>query len=202
MDQPKQALALIGVSGVLTALLLTGYRQAIPQHEIWASRLGFVGVLMASALHSRRRDNQTEEVQWKLKKTRLFNLLFLCLSGTEVVCTIVIPWLLLLTRRDAGSSEPLVPHLFIFQCQILLEGILFLTAPTTHCPMLVLHYTVIANLYRSVTLWTWLVRASKSSARFHFLMPYIAFAIWIASNLFVYFVWYPLIQRTTTKKSN
>jgi hypothetical protein len=98
----------------------------------------------------------------------------------------------------------LAPHLFVFQSQIALEGILFMKDGNS---LLIYYFTAIANLYRGFALATWALRTAAAEFDDSLplaltLLPAIAIFLWVCSNLFILLGWYPCIHRLETSNSS
>lgn len=172
----------------LNVLLLSLHRNAVPKRDIFMCGLGLVGVLIAT------RSKQERVV---LDRTKRYHILFTVLSSLEVTFTIILPWWLI--YRDYHNGYLMAPHLFVFQAQISLESVIFMAGYNPH--QLLFRYTVIANTYRALPLGTWVSRTlfdDMHNVRDHpllvTLLPGIAVCLWIISNLFLWFEWYPLLR--------
>ena len=166
----------------LNLVLLFRDRNSVPKRDIFAYGVGLVGVVIAV--------NRYKPGDVILEKTDRFRKMFGILSGTETFFTLLVPWWLILL--NGGDQYALAPHLFIFQTQIALECIIFMTGDN---PELVFRYTCIANSYRALALFTWVSRSVNSQDRATLLLSGIAGCLWICSNLFMTFEWYPLLKR-------
>lgn len=128
--------------------------------------------------------------------------MFGILTMSEVLMTIVAPWILILI--DSENGYLLAPHLFVFQSQIALEGIFFIGEGNS---LLIYIFTVIANLYRGLALATWASRTMAGERDGSLplsvtLLPRIAICLWICSNLFILLEWYPCIRPLETSTSH
>jgi hypothetical protein len=183
----------------LNVLLVTRHGNAVPKRDILIVAIGLAGLLIAARF-------KQEGIM--LEKTKRWRILFAVLSSLEVTFTILLPWWLVF--RDSRNGYLMAPHLFVFQAQIALEGITFMAG---HNHQLMFWYTVIANTYRALALATWVSRtlgdemySVRDRPLLVTLLPGIAVCLWIFSNLFVWFEWYPLLRSdetmaaTTSKK--
>lgn len=138
----------------------------------------------------------------KLQQTARFVTLLKILSSCEVVGTIVLPWIAIIREllRGDGNVEVygmLAPHLFVFQAQIALESILMLMKRER--ADLLFRYTVAANCYRGLAIAQWIMQmfslSKKEKISFLLkLLPSVALGLYVFSNLFIAFVWYPLVK--------
>ena len=187
---------------ILNVLVLALFSDAIPRRDIVAGVVGFVGVLLAPRCIHDERD---------ITRTKAFTRSFLILSTFEVLVTLLAPWLLIL--RSLRSRETalinttgylLAPHLFVFQTQIVLETFLY------HSPILAFWYTCVANAFRVLALYTWVIRALETwddittgiANHLIHVLPGFACLLWICSCYFITFIWYPQISTSSgaTKK--
>lgn len=156
------------------------------------SRAGLILILLLTSFES--------EGTPSLKSNKRFRKIFATLSSFEVLFTIILPWLIILEgilnkESTMKNGHLLAAHLFIFQTQIGLECIIQMAGEHRH--WLMFPFTCIANLYRGVTLGTWLMRVLDEAVlepRDIFL-PVIATCLWIYSSfIFIPRVWYPLLK--------
>lgn len=191
MRPPLKSLVL---STALNVLLLSRHRNAVPKRDIFMCALGLVGVLIATRS---KRDRSV------LDRTRRFRILFNVLSSLEVNFTILLPWWLIYC--DSLNGYLMAPHLFVFQAQIALESIIVISE--NYSPLLNFEYTVIANIYRALALTTWVSRTLADDTSYDVrddhrhlitMLPGIAVCLWIFSNLFIWFEWYPLLRSEGT----
>jgi len=138
----------------------------------------------------------------KLQQTSRFVKFLKILSSCEVLGTIVLPWFVLIREWLTGDGDRevydmLAPHLFVFQAQIALESIIMLMKRER--ADLLFRYTVAANCYRGLTIIQWirqmfsLSKREQTSFLLKFL-PSVALGLYVFSNLFIAFVWYPLVK--------
>ena len=176
---------------VLNAVLLALHASSVPKRDQRICLFGLFCCLLAI---------NTKHDKFGLERTKLFRTLFALVTIPEVLFTIVAPWVLILMEYKNGYF--LAPHLFVFQSQIALEGILFMEEGNS---LLVYYFTAIANLYRGLALATWARRTAAeefdSLPLAVTLLPTIAIFLWICSNLFILFGWYPCIHRLETLPS-
>lgn len=168
---------------VLNVILLTLHGSAVPTRDLWVCVGGLIGCFLAVNL---KREG------FVLEKTKCFERLFAMVTFPEVLFTLVAPWVFILI--DSGNGFPLAPHLFVFQAQIALEGIFTMGEGNS---LLAYYFTAIANLYRGLALAAWASRTSaddRDIPLFLKVLPAIAICLWICSNLFILFAWYPHIQ--------
>ena len=216
--------ALIAIIGLLTVELLRAKLDDIPDRDLYASLVGLVGVaaaiLMAKSLSFPRHNFQ---------RTPRFVKSFRMLTLAEVVFTLVVPWAVLsrnwqrpttllqfplLMRPEIDVDTPtvehlLVPHLFIFQVQILLEAIISLSSESS----LLFPYTCVANAYRAVPLAVWVLQTkalvvSQSEelgtleSIFAILLPAVTVLLWTFSSfMFLPSDWRPLLTADNDRKS-
>jgi hypothetical protein len=132
-----------------------------------------------------------------INNVQRFHRLFALLSSLEVIVTILIPWLLILRHEQHAWRYLLTPHLFVFQSQIALEALV-----TFENAVVVFWYTFIANMYRAVALLTWLQRTRQllhDGDGWHpaiAILPAFATVLWIASNFYIWKVWFPLLRQS------
>jgi len=194
----RQSITLL-VFSVLNTLLWFFCAEFIPQRDVGAY---FVGLTCLLALP------KSFQQEKKLVATKEFHQSFAILSTFEVLVTLVIPWILILrevvvgTKQDDDDDDKtfrflLAPHLFVFQAQIALEALV------TESTALMFWYTCVANSYRAIALATWMKRTLDTglSARLSLgmILPVFAVLLWICSNCFIVFVWYPLLPSSTGK---
>ena len=174
----------------LNVILLAFHGSAIPKRDVVMFGVGLVACLLAIKF---KKDD------FILEKTKRFRMMFGMLTIMEVLVTLLVPWTLILLRPDDGYL--LAPHLFVFQCQIALEGIFRAGQGDS---LLVYYFTVIANLYRSSALVTWVSRtnADERDDAVLKLLPGLAIGLWICSGVFILFEWYPYIHRIDSPASN
>jgi hypothetical protein len=133
------------------------------------------------------------------------------LTVFEVFVTIVLPWFVLnygrLVERTpeyaifgrVDSYDVLTPHVFAVQTQILLEMLIVVSGQAN---TLLLPFTCIANLYRTLPLLHWIYQAKKvleEDAQFTLLQqvlvvgpPLMASALWFFTTMiFLPFEWLP-----------
>jgi len=170
----------------LNVLLLTLDADAVPKRDLWVCRAGLIGCLLAVKL---KREG------FVLEKTQRFTTLFAMVTFPEVFFTLVAPWVLISLNTE--NCYLLAPHLFVFQAQIALEGIFLMGQGNS---LLAYYFTAIANLYRGVALAVWESRtnADERDSMLLKLLPRIAMCLWICSNSFILFGWYPHIKRMET----
>lgn len=165
----------------------------VPHRDYVACRIGVCSILMLSLFESK-------ESRPKLNSKR-FRSIFSTLSILEIVFTVLIPWLIILEsifNRSLTSKNGhlLAAHLFIFQSQIAVECIIELAGDKR--TWLVFPFTCVANLYRGVTIATWIRRALEQPAVGvrDVICPVIAAALWIYSSfIFIPREWWPLIKK-------
>ncbi|KAG7340363.1 hypothetical protein IV203_023906 [Nitzschia inconspicua] len=177
----------------LSLLYLCGGAKCVPRHDVIVSCLGLAMLLV-----------------WRPSRGPLlaltsdhFHLLFAMLSSLEVLFTLVLPWCLILwshTSNDiAAWNYLLAPHLFVFQSQIALEGLVM----SSENARFMFWYTVIANTYRATALATWVQRTIMaldkdeidSAISVLTFLPGTAVLLWLCSNIFIVCVWYPVLPR-------
>lgn len=129
-----------------------------------------------------------------LHKTTTFRWVFTTLSSCEVLFTVFLPWWLIWKASSDAKLRSqigyiLAPHLFVFQAQIGMEGLIYGDS------QLMFDYTVVLNLYRGLALLEWLSRSTAAAAAEGTLsaalpwLSYLAIVLWVCSNSFIYFVW-------------
>lgn len=74
-------------------------------------------------------------------------------------------------------------------------------------PGLLFRFTVAANSYRGLAIVTWISRRflekdDPPSAILPTILPALAATLWICSNSFIAFVWYPLLKRENPVKAH
>lgn len=175
------------VFSALNVFLCSRHGDAVPTSYLLVCAAGLIGCLVAVKLN---------QIKFALEKTKRFRILFSMLTLSEVFFTILVPWLFILV--DSNNNGYLVaPHLFALQAQIALEGIFIRTEGHS---MLVYYFSILANLFRGLALLTWTTRTKAVDEVVGLgwsikMLPRIAACLWIFSNLFIVFEWYPCIQR-------
>ena len=196
--------ALIAIIGLLTVELLRAKLDDIPDRDLYASLVGLVGV--AAAILTTK---SLSFPRHNFQRTPRFVKSFRMLTLAEVFFTLVVPWAVLsrnwqrpttllqfplLMRPEIDVDTPtvehlLVPHLFIFQVQILLEAIISLSSESS----LLFPYTCVANAYRAVPLAVWVLQTkalvvSQSEelgtleSIFAILLPAVTVLLWTFSS--------------------
>jgi hypothetical protein len=172
------------VFSALNALLLARHGDAVPKRDLLACVVGVIGCLLALNL---------KKEEFVLDRTWWFSTLFAMITMSEVFFTLILPWLHIFFGAPV-SGFLLGPHLFVFQAQIALEG-LFMGEGNS---LLVYYFTVVANLWRGLALATWFSRTNVDERDdlplILKLLPPIAICLWVCSNLFICFEWYPCIR--------
>jgi hypothetical protein len=167
----------------LNILLLWIFPGAVPIRDIYmnVAAIGLLFLLTNNPHHNKHAAT--------LRKTKTFRWTFATLSSCEVLLTVFLPWWLIWKAPSDASLRSqmgyiLAPHLFVFQAQIGMEGLIYGDS------QLMFDYTVVLNLYRGLALWEWLSRstadASLAAATW---LAYLAILLWFCSNSFIYFVW-------------
>lgn len=175
----------------LNLILMALVGSAIPLRDVVMFGVGLFACLLALKM---------KKVDFTLDKTKRFSMLFAMVTIPEVLLTLLVPWILIVL--DPTNGYLLGPHLFVFQCQIALEGIF--RAVGQGNSLLIYYFTVFANLYRSTALATWVSRtnAEERDDAILKLLPGIAIGIWCESSLFTLFEWYPCIHRGESPAPN
>lgn len=178
---------------LLNTILLAFHGSSVPKRDQQICLFGLVCCLLAI---------NTKHDKFGLERTKLFRTWFALVTISEVLFTIVAPWVLILI--DSNNGYFLAPHLFVFQSQIALEGILFMKDGNS---LLIYYFTAIANLYRGLALATWALRSAAAEFDDSLplaltLLPAIAIFLWVCSNLFILLGWYPCIHRLETSNSS
>jgi hypothetical protein len=122
----------------------------------------------------------------------------------EVVLTIILPWILILEKemqRNGATVNDreligyqLAPHLFVFQSQIALESIIEVMVPEREQPRFIFWYTCIFNAYRLFAIDAWITRLRDEQPMILTILPVLTAFLWITSNFFIEFVWYPCLK--------
>ena len=187
------------------AILLYKYPASIPKRDMIACVIGLVVIIFASIAISsfsvQKHQGPTRDAgiiftndrnSSSTKDQKRFQFAFNVLSSAEVICTIVLPWLVILkyaiindsachdaTPEDSAyaankyshthNSPPyylLASHLFVFQAQIVLECILIELIECDYKTQSLFIFTCLANLYRIMPLGTWieLVMSTKHTS--------------------------------------
>ena len=165
----------------------------VPRREFTACRIGICMILILTLFAS-------NEARARLDSGR-FRSLFATLSLMEVAFTILLPWLIISKdifhrSRTIKNGHLLAGHLFIFQAQIAGECIVELADEKRS--WLIFPFTCIANMYRGITIATWIQRvfAQQKIEYSDMVLPFIAGVLWIYSSfIFIPRVWYPLIKK-------
>jgi len=168
------------------------YRREIPHRDYIMCRVGLILILLLTAHESNKR---TQSII-----SKRFRKIFTTLSSCEVVFTIILPWLIILEgilnqRVNQKNGHLLAAHLFVFQTQIGLECIIQLAGERRKWIMF--PFTVFANLYRGVTIATWIMRvvAEEVLEPRDIVLPVTAICLWLYSTLiFIPYEWYPLLK--------
>ena len=117
---------------------------------------------------------------------------FIVLSSCEVLFTLVLPWMLLL--QDGNRSISLVPHLLIFQGQILAELVLFMAGRKEW----VFGFTCVANAFRLQSILAGLHESVYPRSK---ALSIVALLLWLYSSfVFIPFVWYRKDNTSTRPK--
>ena len=181
--------------------LLTLCPECIPWRDFAAWVVGLCGVLFAVIIFPYDPDEVllSREFQQNIHRLGLLDIIF----------AIMVPWCIILAESfgRTGSMEDrpksgfvLASHLFIFQAQIALEAIIFLSGGRRR---LIFPYTCAANAYRTVCLVTWWTRVvgdesfkrSIFGTGIMYVLPTIATFFWFYTTfIFIPFIWYPLIS--------
>jgi len=206
--------SLLAVFSSLNYVLIQEHWQVIPRWDVVASAAGLflvVAFILKGKLFPKERP--------ELVKTKRFQKAFFSLTILEVLFQLILPWLLLsynltiekittdyvkpplaIGAKEQMFAYMLAPHLFVFQMQIILEMLIFLSGQKH----LLFPYTCFANAYRVVPLITWSLRAYNVAPQLGHLglfqkylsifLPLMANTLWIVSSLvFIPFEWMPLI---------
>ena len=169
------------------------FRKEIPNRDYVMCRVGLVLILFLTSFESNKRTRSIE--------SKRFRKIFTTLSSFEVVFTIILPWLIILEgilnqRVNLKNGHLLAAHLFVFQTQISLECIIQLAGERRKWIMF--PFTVLANIYRGVTIVTWIMRVvAEEEALEHrdVVLPIIALCLWLYSTfIFIPYEWYPLLK--------
>lgn len=200
----------------LNVVLIKHYRHIIPQRDILACGFGMVGLCTVFALNRKGAD---------IRPTERFHKTFNMLAFSEILGTIILPWVFIMletldvydvylptSQNDGGMGYLLVPHLFYFQMQIVLECVIYLVGQK----WLVLPYTCVANSYRIIPLMTWISRSmdllnatgdnktpERPQAFIMVLLPFIALMLWVYSTfVFIPLEWYPLLKTPPSQSTS
>ena len=133
-------------------------------------------------------------------ESKRFRKIFTTLSSFEVVFTIILPWLIIMEgilnqHENSKNGHLLAAHLFIFQTQIGIECIIQLAGERRKWIMF--PFTMLANIYRGVTIATWILRvmAEEVVESRDIVLPIIALCLWLYSSfIFIPYEWYPLLK--------
>ena len=171
------------------------YRREIPHRDYIMCRVGLILILLLTALESNKKTHSIIE-------SKRFRKIFTTLSSFEVVFTIILPWLIILEgilnqHEKQKNGHLLAAHLFVFQTQIGLECIIQLAGERRKWIMFPL--TVFANLYRGVTIATWILMRVVAEEEVleprDIVLPLIALCLWLYSSfIFIPHEWYPLLK--------
>jgi hypothetical protein len=197
MNLPSRFARIFLIFNALNLLLVAVCpKNAIPQRDVLVA-VAAAAVLITIVLRNKYRYDV------KLKETARFVTLLKILSSCEVLGTIVLPWVVLIRERLDGNGDKrvfymLAPHLFVFQAQIALESIIMLMKRER--ADLLFWYTVVANCYRGLAIAQWIRQmllfdqSDQISSFMLKVLPSIAMILYIFSNSFIGFVWYPLLD--------
>jgi len=97
--------------------------------------------------------------------------------------------------ENSKNGHLLAAHLFVFQTQIGIECIIQLAGERRKWIMF--PFTVFANLYRGVTIATWIMRVVVEEVLEprDVVLPIIALCLWLYSSfIFIPHEWYPLLK--------
>jgi hypothetical protein len=175
------------------------FRGEIPHRDYVIGCLAPILIMLLASFESR-------ELPMNVR-TKRFRNIFNTLSALEVVFTILIPWLVILEgllnkNETMRNGHLLAPHLFIFQTQIAGECMIMLYGERRK--WLLFPFTCIANVYRGVTIGTWVLRVLNEDAigSREIILPMITTGLWIYSSfVFIPKEWYPLAKRDYAKRT-
>jgi hypothetical protein len=172
------------------------FRGEIPHRDYFFCRLSLVTILFLSLFEMDKRPTKRPD-------TKRFRSLFATLSTMEVLFTILIPWLIILEGilsfskvQTAKNGHLLASHLFIFQTQIAGECIIEMAGE--HRKWMIFPFTCIANLYRGVSIATWISRVMNEAEieSRDIILPTIAACLWLYSSfVFIPREWLPLLNK-------
>jgi hypothetical protein len=153
-----------------------------------------------SHLHTKRHQNKKT-----LQKTTLFKQSFLLLSTSEVLLTIVAPWIIILLGFGSPPQQQhvsMMAHLFAFQAQIAWEACLLGQSKQQHVQehhrdVELWVYTVVANAYRG-----WILFQTRPTTVMNddtitivdVILWRVTTALWCGSSfIFMPWIWYPCL---------
>jgi len=207
------------------------FPNAVPKRDLVAAAVGTALIIFVRA--SKYEEGQARLTVTTLERTKLYSIFLQVLSLNEVVATLIIPWFMLIrealsSARDDGNGSSssaamaylLAPHLFVFQQQIGLEGVIMRLKDESRRTLGMFRYTCVANTYRGLAIATWVSRTRKTRVADEILgaaststtttssitalliryLPVYAAFLWFCSNAFVAFIWYPCLV-TKNKRS-
>lgn len=201
----------------ITVVLLSHETANIPARDVMASvflAIAVASLIVASRVRIRITGSHRVTKKQQPPQPESFTRVSNRLMQLEVVCTLVVPWILLvlavndvhLVRDELTVAHLVAPHLFFFQVQILLE----MTLMVAQCDAsIIFFYTAAANAYRALPLGTCLLRslvavvdANASMSLTDWLivvvLPSIATLLWLYSSLiFLPLEWYPVVVEAT-----
>ena len=163
----------------------------VPHRDVAACRIGIILVLVLALFES-------EQTRPRIISSR-FRSIFAALSTMEIMFTVFLPWLIILEgsfnrHLTTKNGHLLASHLFIFQAQIACECIIELAGDKRR--WLMFPFTCLANLYRGVTIATWIYRVLEQpiiESR-DVIVPLLASALWMYSSfIFIPREWYPAL---------
>jgi hypothetical protein len=175
------------------------WADAIPRRDKVASLMALLGILVLQQVdHSRLQFIRTK------RSMKIFAIVVL----TDVIVSILLPWILIVLDlwTDSDQSKPITStgyimasHLFVFQSQIAMEELLKLLHENAKH---LFWYTVTANAYR---VWALAESLSRTWAVWEHIsiiqkmLPLLSILLWVGTNSFLAFVWYPLQHTSITK---
>jgi len=210
------------VLACLTVVLLVHEKENVPARDLIAAQVLALAVAV-KIVWVRIFNRKHEEASTAVELSEHAQQVGKTLMAHEVLWTLLAPWLwLYLDRRcnfellrtlNQTVAYFVIPHLFFFQVQIVLESVLQVTGvvgKTSSDPWLLFDYTVLANCYRGVVLGEGLLRSLYALPTLQVynvhhwivvvILPVATTLLWLYSTLiFLPIHWYPtLIEGLST----
>ena len=199
----KQQCALVTVSvfAPLQLLLCHLAREEIPHRDMVTFQMGLLLVVVVILLWGRHRHAPILVTH----ESQLMRTAFTRISTLEVVFTIILPWVLLLIAGENNRQLLGIPHLFVFQAQIILE-VMFTLADRGDFNF---PFTIVANLYRSKSIIAWCHQTyfrTTTATSIPFQMASLALStiaalLWLYGSLiFIPTIWFPCLEFSSKMK--
>ena len=203
-DQRRGLVTLL-LFGALECILLLYHRAELSTRDISAVKVATLILLVLPFLIASIPTTwYTHVLAVQVEKTPRFRAIFSRLSLAEIFFTVIIPWIQILLVT--GNAYMALPHLFVFQAQIVLESLIL--AEGSDCKFALFPFTAVANIYRFANIYRWWMNSqhicsnneSSTIGVLQFccelILPSIGLLLWSYSTLiFIPLEWYPLLTR-------